>query len=205
MEEKSYMAYASLVFLAVLIFLSNFIGSKLFAFEDPANFAAWFTLALFCFVCGYYANKTLGWQKGGKLIFAAVVATAIVSNAVVMFFQEYFNATGGTGAHLLLFSLRNVFLGAMGYFGMAISEVLALQQDVTLSKEKLRLIEETIKDAKKESELTIRDAQIKANKILNEAELAAKNTILTKERIEKELREFIQIEKELIKKYEDAS
>jgi len=36
-----------------------------------------------------------------------------------------------------------------------------------------------------------------------EAEAKSKNMILKKERIEKELQEFIQAEKELIKKYEE--
>jgi hypothetical protein len=41
-------------------------------------------------------------------------------------------------------------------------------------------------------------------KIINDAEAEAKNITLKKERIESELKEFIQAEKELIKKYEDA-
>lgn len=204
MEEKQYPAILSAAFLPALVFLSNFIDGNIFAFGDAANFAAWFTLSFLCFLCGYFLHKKYGWQQGSKQLFGAVIASLILSLAVVLLFKEYFRATGATGSNLLLFALRNLTLGAMGYFGLAYAEVLSLQHDVVLSKEKLRLIEETIKDAKNEASLTVRDAQIKANKIINEAELSAKNILLTKERVEKELREFIQIEKELIKKYEEV-
>ena len=57
--------------------------------------------------------------------------------------------------------------------------------------------------AKKEAELTLKDAKVTAQKLIMDSELAAKNTILKKERIESELKEFIQTERELIKKYEE--
>ena len=43
----------------------------------------------------------------------------------------------------------------------------------------------------------------KSEKIIFDAEANAKNTLLKKERIESELKEFIQAEKELIKRYEE--
>ena len=48
----------------------------------------------------------------------------------------------------------------------------------------------------------MREAKIKAQKILNDAEAEAKDITLKKDRIEKELKEFIRTEKEFIKKYE---
>ena len=91
----------------------------------------------------------------------------------------------------------------MGYFGMAVAEILHLEKDYAGAKEKLKMYEEGIQDAKKESELIVKEAQIKAQKILNDAISEAKNTILKKERIEEELKNFIEVEKELIKKYEE--
>ena len=91
----------------------------------------------------------------------------------------------------------------MGFFGMSISEIFILNERANTATEKLKIFEEVVKNAKSESELTIQDAKLKAAKILHEAEVQSKNLILKKERIERELREFIQIEKELIKKYED--
>jgi hypothetical protein len=91
----------------------------------------------------------------------------------------------------------------MGFFGMAIGEILHIEKDYAIIKQKLEMYEESIVDSRKEAELEIRAAKIKAQKIISEAESAAKNTMLKKERVENELKEFIETEKELIKKYEE--
>ncbi len=93
-------------------------------------------------------------------------------------------------------------LGAMAFFGMALAEVLMLQKDLLVFQEKQKIIDETGKDLRKEAELELREAKIKAQKILNDAEAEAKDITLKKDRIEKELKEFIRTEKEFIKKYE---
>ena len=203
MSRKTLLSYASPLILGVLIFTSCFLDTKLFQIGE-LNFAVWSVLSTFCFTCGYFMNKSFGWQAGGKVVFAVTVATAAVSISVISFFREYFQTPQLTGEIILLFALRNVVLGSMGFFGLAISEVIIQKVRLAGMTEKLQFIEETIKDARKESDLIIREAQVKANKIVNEAELNAKNIILKKERIERELREFIQIEKELIKKYEET-
>lgn len=203
MSKKTVLSYVSPLILAVLIFVSIFLDTKLFQIGDM-NFAVWVVLSGFSFSCGYFINKSFGWQIGGKLVFAVTVATCILSLGVIAFFREYFQATQAAAEIFLLFSLRNVILGCMAFFGMAISEVLNQQILISGLTEKMNFIEETIKDARKESDLILREAQVKANKLINEAELNAKNVILKKERIEKELKEFIQIEKELIRKYEET-
>jgi vacuolar-type H+-ATPase subunit H len=203
MSNKTVLSYASPLILAVLIFISIFLDTKLFQIGDM-NFAVWVVLSGFSFVCGYFINKSFGWQTGGKLVFAVTIATVIVSLGVIAFFREYFQATQAGAEIFVLFALRNVILGCMAYFGMAIAEVLRQKVKMSGMTEKLNFIEETIKDARKESDLILREAQVKANKIVNEAELNAKNILLKKERIEKELKEFIQIEKELIRKYEET-
>ena len=91
----------------------------------------------------------------------------------------------------------------MAFFGMSVVESFTIQRDFLVMKEKLSYYENLVKDAKKEAELELKEAKVNAKKILNDAGLEAKNTILRKERIEKELKEFIRAEKELIKKYED--
>ena len=93
-------------------------------------------------------------------------------------------------------------LGAMAFFGMAVAEVLMLQKELLVFQEKQKVIDDTGKDLKKEAELELKDAKIKAQKILNDAEAEAKEITLKKERIEKDLKEFIRTEKEFIKKYE---
>ena len=58
-------------------------------------------------------------------------------------------------------------------------------------------------DSGKEAELKIKEAELNADKIIHDAEMEAKEVLMKKERIQKELKDFIQIEKELIRKYEN--
>ena len=92
----------------------------------------------------------------------------------------------------------------MALFGMAIDEVLHREREATILQEKLHTYEGQLQDAKKEAELELREAKVKAEKIVNDAEALAKNTILKKERIEREIKDFIQTERELIKRYEES-
>jgi hypothetical protein len=202
MLKKAITEYSVPVLLGAFIFASNFLNTDLFNFGEK-NFAVWFVMSLLCFVCGWYINKSLGWHYGGKVLFAVVVSVTLVSIVMIIFFSKYFGATELLTENLVLFSLRNITLGSMGIFGMAIQKILGEEMEVLLLREKINIIEAASEDSKKEAKLTLREASIKAEKIKNDAELSAKNTILKKERIEKELKEFIQTEKELIKKYED--
>ncbi|OGU49371.1 MAG: hypothetical protein A2080_11945 [Ignavibacteria bacterium GWC2_36_12] len=123
---------------------------------------------------------------------------------IIAFFRDYFSANELLTENLILYSLRNVTLGAMAFFGMAISEVLTLEKEIAVIKEKLEVYESELKDAKKEAELDIREAKIEAKKIINDAEITAKEIMLKKNKIENELKDFIQAEKELIRKYENV-
>ncbi len=194
--------YGAAVLLAVFLFFSNFLNTNLFDFGQ-LNFAVWFVLSIFCFSSGWFINRVLGWQRGGKIVFAIIIAITIVSLFIIIFFNEYFSASQLITENIILYSLRNIMLGAMGFFGMALQEVLGSERESVILKEKIKVYEQTMLDAKREAELTLREAKVAAQKLINDAELHAKNTILKKERIEKELKEFIHTERELIKKYEE--
>ena len=188
--------------LGLLIFASNFLNTSLFNFGDR-NFAVWFVLSVLCFACGWYINKSLGWQLGGKVVFAVIVAVTLISIVIIIFFNEYFGTFELLTENLILFSLRNIILGAMGIFGMSIQEVLSRENEALILREKVKILEETSVDSKKESALLLKEANLKAEKIINDAEANSKNTMLLKERIEQELKEFIQTERELLKRYEE--
>ncbi|WP_337864805.1 hypothetical protein [Ignavibacterium sp.] len=194
--------YFAALMIAVFIYTSNFLNTDLFNFGD-FNFVVWFVLSIFCFASGWFINRQIGWHKGGKVLFAIIVAITILSLITVTFFSEYFGTNQIITENLILFSLRNITLGAMGFFGMAVQEVLSGEREAVILREKLKIYEDNIIDSKKEAELTLKEAEIKAKELLSDAETQAKNIILKKERIERELKEFIQAEKELIKKYKD--
>jgi hypothetical protein len=200
--KKLITSYSVPVLLGILIFASDFLNTSLFNFGDR-NFAVWFVLSLLCFACGWYINRTLGWQHGGRVVFAVIVSITLISIAIIVFFDEYFGTLEILTENLILFSLRNITLGTMGIFGMAIQEVVSGEKEALILREKVKVLEAASTDSKKEAELLLREAHIKADKIINDSEAQAKNTVLKKERIEEELKEFIQTERELIKRYED--
>ena len=202
MEPKKIHYYLTPVLLAILMFASNFLNTNLFKFGEN-SFAVWFVLSIMCFACGWFIDKTLGWRFGGKFVFSTIIAVAIISVLMISFFRDYFAANDLLTENLILYSLRDITLGAMAFFGMSVVEILTIQRDFMVMKERLNNYENTVKGANIQAELEIKEARINALKILNDAELNAKNTLLKKERIERELKEFIQAEKELIKKYED--
>jgi hypothetical protein len=200
--KKFFTKYSVPVLLGLLIFASDFLNTSLFNFGDR-NFAVWFVLSILCFACGWYINRSLGWQLGGKVVFAVVVAVTLISIAIIIFFNEYFGTFELLAENLILFSLRVISLGAMGIFGMAIQEIISGEKEALILREKVKIFEATAADSKKEAELLLREASLKAEKIINDTEAKAKNILLKKERIEQELKEFIQTERELLKRYEE--
>lgn len=187
--------------LAVLMFASNFLSADLFK-TGFQNFTVWFVLSIFAFACGWLMNKTLGYTFGGKVLFAVIVVTAFFSNIMVLLFNDYFGFGDAIYANLVLYALRNIVLGAMGLFGMAISELIMLQKEVESQNEKVEGIEKALRDSQKEAELILEEAKIRAEKMLFEADKRSHEMIERKKRIEIQLKEFIQAEKELINKYE---
>jgi len=202
MFKKNIINYSTAILLGVLIIASDFLDTDIFNFDEK-NFAVWFVLSILCFASGWYINKTLGWHKGGKIVFSVIIAVTIVSIFMITFFSGYFNANEILTENLILYSLRNVTLGAMGFFGMAIQEVINNRRDTQNLIEKVELLERETDISNKEVQLKIKEANLNAERIINDAEAKAKNVILKKERIERELKEFIQTERELIKQYEE--
>ena len=143
-----------------------------------------------------------GWNRGGKIVFAVIISVTIVSIFMVTFFADYFGANEILTENLILYSLRNITLGTMGIFGMAVHEVINNRRDNEMLINKVELLEKESNVSKKEAKLIIKEANIEAKKIINDAEAKAKSTMLAKETIEKELKEFLQSERELIKRYE---
>ncbi len=203
MEKRPVHQYVVPVLIGILMFASNFINTNIFIFGEN-NFAVWFVISLLCFACGYYLNKNFGWHSGGKLVFSIIIAATGLSILVIAFFREYFSANELLTENIILYSLRNITLGSMALFGMAIDEVLHREKEADVLAEKLKFYESQLQDARKEAEIELREAKVNAEKIVNDAETVAKNTILKKERIERELKEFIQVERELIKRYEES-
>lgn len=201
MMNKINLRYATVVLLGLIMFSSNFLSPKLFTGEI-LNFAVWFILSIFAFSCGWIIDKTLGWRYGGKLVFAVIVATSIMSVFLVTFFRGYFGINEYLTENFILFSLRNIMLGVMGIFGLAVAELLAVQKEIEQLKHQTQLNRKIAEDAEREAGIIIREAKSKADAMLVGAERESLELINRKKEIELQLKEFLKTEKELIKKYE---
>lgn len=201
MINKFVYKYATAVLLGLIIFSSNFLSPKLFTGEI-LNFAVWFILSIFAFSCGWIIDKTLGWGHGGKLVFAVIVATSVMSLFLVTFFRSYFGINDYLTENFILFSLRNVMLGVMGIFGLAVAELIAVQKEMENLKHQVQLNRKIAEDAEREAQIIIREAKSKADSLMVEAERESVEMINRKKEIEMQLKEFLRTEKELIKKYE---
>ena len=199
-EKKSY--YLTPLLLALIIFFSNFMSVDIFDF-DLHNFAVWFVLWIFAFACGWLINKTLGYNHGGKIVFAVVIASVIISLLMVSFFNRYFEAGGLISDNIILYTLRDVSIGAIAIFGMAVSEVILLENKLNTEVQKNSEIETIRQNAQKEADLIVGEAKLNASEIILEAKKESTELFDKKTRVEKQLRGLIIAELELIKKYEN--
>ncbi|MCK7516427.1 MAG: hypothetical protein MZV64_01205 [Ignavibacteriales bacterium] len=61
-----------------------------------------------------------------KLFLQLLLQLQLSALFIIIFFNEYFATSELLTENLILYSLRNITLGAMGFFGMAVQEVLEL-------------------------------------------------------------------------------
>lgn len=200
MIEKPKMYYTTAGILAVLILASNFLNTDLFK-AGFQNFSVWFVLSMFSFACGWLINKTLGYNHGGKIVFAVVVASSFVSVIMISLFNEFFGFSYLLVESIILYLLRDITLGAMAFFGMALSEVIILQKEIA-RKPKEDSPQKLVETGQREVQLLIDEAKLKADKMIYEAQQKVDELIERKSQIERRLKEFIAAERELIKNYE---
>ncbi|MFA3783016.1 hypothetical protein ABRY23_08140 [Melioribacteraceae bacterium 4301-Me] len=193
--------YLTPALLAIIVFASNFLSTDLFK-AGYQNFSVWFVLSIFSFACGWLINKTLGYVHGGKVVFAVIVASAFISVLLISFFNEYFGVNNLIVENMILYILRNITLGAMAFFGMAICEVIHYRHGFANAQNKNEEYEKTIELAQKEAKIILEDAKLKAEKILYEAQKNLQSIIDAKNEMESRIKELIAAEKDLINKYE---
>ncbi|MBU0559405.1 MAG: hypothetical protein KJ799_02780 [Bacteroidetes bacterium] len=199
--ERKKNNYLSPVLLAMLIFASNFLSTDIFKVAIE-NFTVWFVLSLFSFVCGWLINKTLGWVYGGKVVFSVIIATVVISIMLVLYFNDHFGVNDLLSENLFLYSLRNIMLGSMAFFGMALAELIQTQNKLELAAKNSDDYEKLLNDAKREAEFIVEKGKLKADNLIFEAEKKSADLELRRRNIESRLKEFLEIEKEIIRKYE---
>ena len=201
MERKN-TYYLIPILVAVILFASNFLSTNIFD-NSTLSFTVWFVLSIFTFACGWFIDRTLGWNYGGKIVFAVIVASVIVSVFMVGLFGNYFGVNNLVTENLILYSLRNIVLGSMALFGMSVSEVAHLRLGFIEQEEEEEIEEvERTFDVEDKAELILTEAKLKAEQIVFDAEKKAEELNQQKKHVEVRLKEFIQVERDIIHQYE---
>ena len=198
---KKVINYFTPALLAIIMFLSNFLSADIFH-AGFQSFSVWFVLSVFAFACGWFVDKTLDWKFGGKILFAIIVGTTAIGLFLIIFFNQYFGVNEILPENLVLYSLRNITLGSIGFFGMAVAEVTILQRELAMFQNTKETNVDERELAKKEAHLILNKAKVDADKMLFEAEKQLNEITTKKNRVESQLREFVRVEREIIKKYE---
>ncbi len=201
MKEIKKIYYANPALLAVLLVASDFLNTDLFK-AGFQNFSVWFVLSVLSFAIGWLTNKTLGYNYGGKIIFAVIVASSVFSIVLITLFREYFELNDLLVESLILFILRNITLGSMSLFGMVVCELLLLQKELVKNSNKEDEVKKALINAQREAQIAIEEAKLKADKMLFEVQKNLNEMIERKNQVERRLKEFIQTERELLKQYE---
>lgn len=201
MMDKKKIYYSTPGLLTVIIFASNFLSTDLFK-AGYQNFSVWFVLSVFAFACGWLINKTLGYNHGGKIVFSVIVASAFVSILMISLFSEYFGLSALLVENMILYILRNITLGSMAFFGMAICELIILQRNSERAKVVQYDGSKEVANAQKEAQILIDEAKLKSEKMLYHTQQKVDEMVEKKNQIERRLKEFIASERELIKNYQ---
>ena len=200
--ERQKIYYFTPLLIAVILFASNFLSTEIFN-NSTHSFTVWFVLSVFTFACGWFIDRTLGWNYGGKLVFAIIIASVIVSVFMIGIFSNYFGVNNLVTENLILYSLRNIVLGSMALFGMAVSEVAHLRLGyIETEDEDIIEREEKTYDVGDQADLILKEARLDAEKIVFDAQKKVEKISQQKKHVETQLKEFIQIERDIIHKYE---
>jgi hypothetical protein len=199
-ELKKYY-YLIPALLAIIIIASDFLSTEIFK-SSFQNFSVWFVLSVIAFAIGWFSNKSFGYHFGSKIIFAVIIASAIFSIILLTLFKEYFGLSDLLVENLILFTLRNIMLGSMAFFGMVVCELLILQKELVKNSSKEDEVKKILMNAQREAQIAIEEAKLKADKMLFDVQKKLNDMIERKNQIERRLKEFIQTERELLKQYE---
>lgn len=181
------------IFLVFLLLLSNLLSAKLLLISNH-HFTIWFIFLLFSFGTGWLMNSGFKWEIGIKTISIITFSSVIISLTIVALFKNSFDLSSSIIDNFILYSLRVFVLGIFSIFGLSIAEIVKLQ--------KVIIEIGTPSTSKSESELVIKEAKLMAEKIIFHAEKEAKSINERKTKIEMQLRELIQTEREVIRNYE---
>ncbi len=198
MNEIKKMYFVFPVTLGFLLIISNLLNANLFVNFDY-TFTVWFIFLLASFAIGWLMGKGFKRNKGVKNISIVIVLSIIISLVLVALFRSSFDMNNTLLGNFVLYSLRIFVLGSSAIFGLSIS---MNEKGENVAEVKSRIDTTPDVDLAKKEEYYIKEAKLKAEKILFEAKKEAQQIRDSKAQMERELRELIHTEREVIRSYE---
>ncbi len=198
MNEIKKIYFVFPIALGFLLIISNLLNANLFVNSDY-TFTVWFIFLLASFVVGWLMGKGFKWNIGVKNISIVIVLSSIITLVIVALFRDKFNMHSSLIGNFVLYSLRIFVLGVSAIFGLSIS---MNAKDENVAEVKSRM--DTTPDVAlvQKEEYYIKEAKLKAEKILFEAKKEVQQIRDSKAQMERELRELIHTEREVIRSYE---
>ncbi len=194
--KKTYFVFP--IALSFILIISNLLNTNLFVNSDY-TFTVWFVLLLASFTIGWLMAKGFKWSKGLKSIFISITLSIVISLILVAVFRNNFSTHSSLLGNLVLYSLRVLVLGSSAIFGLSVS-VNGKDKNVVENNMPMDTTQEV--DILQKEEYFIKEAKLKAEKILFEAKKEAQQIKDSKAQMERELRELIHTEREVIRSYE---
>jgi len=190
--------YTLPLFLLSLMVISILLNTNLFVNEDY-TFVVWFVLMLAAFAAGKLMFPAFSKNYGAKIILVVTVIAAFLDLGIVATFHEKFSVHATLIGNLVLFALRVMLLGFSAFFGFIYSQLSRVSD--TVKKEEVNFSEDN--KNKEQVDLIIKQAKLKAEKIIFDAQKEAGQIKENKEKLELELRQLIQTEREVLRQYEN--
>ncbi len=198
MNEIKKIYFVFPITLSFILIISNLLNANLFVNSDY-TFTVWFVLLLASFSVGWLMGKGFKWNEGLKNIYISITFSIVISLILVAIFRNNFSMHSSLLGNLVLYSLRVLVLGSSAIFGLSVS-VNGKGENVVENNSPMDTTQDV--DMSQKEEYFIKEAKLKAEKILFEAKKEAQQIKDSKAQMERELRELIHTEREVIRSYE---
>jgi len=195
--------WISVLFYGVVIFLANFGETQIFSFY-PYGFGFWFVMLFFAACLGFIVSYLFGLKKSLWIVALVFLSISVVSSLAILIKPELFAFKEVSLTNIVLQILKIGISSIFGLLGVLIWQNISLAKELVRADEKIKFYEKNVLDAKREAEILKKEAEIKASEMIFDAKKKVQELEKLKRDLEIKLREFLQIELEVLDKHENS-
>lgn len=195
--------WLAVFFYAVVIFFSNFGETQIISFY-PYGFGFWYVTLFFASCLGFIVSFLFGLKRSLWIVGLVFLLIVFISSIFILIKPAVFFLKDVSIANFVLQVLKIGLASIFGLLGVLIWQNIFLYRELIRSDEKIKLYEKNILDAKREAEILRKEAEIKASEMLFDTKKKVQELERLKRDLEIKLREFLQIELEVLDKHEES-